>query len=391
MSKKMNVSRVLSLAVGGAVALVGAQVAHAFTPDDLVLVTVTGNSTPGSSDAAALQEFTPAGSSVGSAINLQTPSGAALTLPDTGDHDGQLLLSSNGQVLTMGAYLTPVGSPAGNTLAASVAPRTIIVVGLNGSLNTSTQLTGASDYPGTANTPLSLRSVVSTDGTQFWTDGNGLKPFGPSTADVGGLRYTTLGATSTTSLNQSGGIDVRTPAIFNGQLYADTGSSNSPAGAHTLYSVGTGLPTSGAQTFTALANTSGGAPITGNQAPNFDTLADGSVVLYESDSTTNTLDKWLFASGTNTWTSEGSTSLGGIEDVTSLVNGNSVNIYATTATGVFALTDTGDGALTATFGSPIISAAPGEQFRGIAVVPEPASVGILGAAAFGLLLRRRRA
>jgi hypothetical protein len=40
---------------------------------------------------------------------------------------------------------------------------------------------------------------------------------------------------------------------------------------------------------------------------------------------------------------------------------------------------------------PIISAAPGEQFRGIAVVPEPASIGILGAAAFGLLLRRRRA
>src|SRR6201999_252465 len=101
-------------------------------------------------------------------------------------------------------------------------PRAIVVTHADGTFDDSTQLTGAFDYNATA-----IRQVSSLDGTQFWISGNGDKPYnGDGVQDIGGFRYATLGASSTSTLNIGNGIDSRTNRIFQGQSYNDSGSNN---------------------------------------------------------------------------------------------------------------------------------------------------------------------
>jgi hypothetical protein len=404
-------SKKIALLTAAAAALSVHGVALGFqSTSDLVLVQVnepgngSGGFINGGGDAASLQEYTPAGSAVGAPINLQTPTGAQLTLPDIEDHDGQLTASVNGNVLTMGAYLAPAGATAPNTLAPSVAPRTIITIDGNGNLNTATQLTGATDYnpnnpvdpitPANAVPAMSIRQVTSIDGTQFWLSGNNNKLYAsPDGGDVGGVRYTTLGASTSTSLNGGFGFDARTTAILNGQLFVDTGSSNSPDGKHTVFSTSPALPTSGTPTYTALT-TNGTTVINGNQSPIFLNVG-GSTVLYETDSTNSAIDKYLENSN-GTWTSEGAAKLNGAEDVIATVSGNNVSLYVTTSNALYSAIDTsGTGSIATTlFGAtpvPLVSAAPGEQFRGLALaVPEPTTLSLLSLVALPLLGRRRR-
>jgi hypothetical protein len=353
-----------------AAAFVGASRAFAaFTgfasPNDLVVVEVNRNGTAQTEDSVSLQEFTTAGTTVGDPLNLPSAAGSALTLPDTSDHDGELSLSSNGQFLALGTYRADIGTPDSNALLASAVPRVVTLVTANGTLNTSTQLTGLDDY-----STASMRAVTTIDGREFWTTGNNGKPFtDPVGGDFGGLRYSTIGANTSTSLNGGNGFDTRTTTIFNGQLFVDTGSDNSPAGAHTLYQAGTGLPTT-TPTYTPLQLT-GGGNIPGNQSPNFEQLANGTTVLYESDSTAGSLDK-LVETG-STWTFEGRVSLGGIEDIASSVTGNTVNLFVTTDFGLFSLTDSGGaGAFSSTSFTTLQSLASNgnEEFRGVSFAPD---------------------
>ena len=368
-------------------------------PGDLVTVEVTAANTPLATggdvpnDPVQLQQFTPAGVAVpGSVAPLTTATGAQLVLPNTSDHDGQLTVSTTGNVLTTAAYLTtpnPTDGLAANVDTAANAPRVIAVVSPNGSVDTSTQLTGSSDY-----NAVSIRQVTSINGTQFYTSGNGLKP-AIGSADIGGLRYATLGGTSTTSLNPSNDIDVRTTTVFNGQLYGASGSSNNPTAGHTTFTLGTGLPTpaTAPAAFTALAKTGGGS-VAGNQSPTFVTLADGDVLLYTSDSTAGGLDKSVYVPATKTWTADGTVTLSGIEDLAATATGNSVTLYASTASAIDTLTDTADtGPDNGTF-TTLITAPTGDQFRGLAIapaaVPEPAGLAVLALAAVPALARRRR-
>jgi autotransporter-associated beta strand protein len=369
------------------------------SPNDLVLVQLNGDG-GGNSDSVTLKEFnTSSFSAVVNTISLPVnslsyngTSGLGLTLPHTGDNDGQLTLALDGHSLEMGTYLNAVGSTDGNASGTfpNVVPRVITVLHSDGSLDDSNQLTSLQDGNGnyTNYIGVSMRAVASLDGTQFWTSGNGGKPYGSaSSLDTGGLRYTTAGSTVSLSLNGGYGEDIRTPEIYNGQLYASGGSNNSPAGEHTLYQLGTGLPvansSSGAPNFVnaptytplqaagALGNL-GDGDIQGNQSPKFVTLANGTELLYESNSTHNQLTKYALIQGT--WTNLGVVTLpDSPQDVAVSVSGNTATVFIDDYQYLWEIVDTGgsgsiSGASTLSSANAVY-AAPSTTLRGIAFAP----------------------
>ena len=84
--------------------------------------------------------------------------------------------------------------------------------------------------------PNNPRSAVSTNGTDFWVCGG-----------AGGMRYATLGATTSTQLSTTV-ANLRQAAIFSDQLYVSTSSGS----AVRVGTVGTGLPATSGQTITNL-------------------------------------------------------------------------------------------------------------------------------------------
>jgi autotransporter-associated beta strand protein len=309
-----------------------------------------------SADSVTIKEYNPSAgfTTPVNAFNLPTntlsyngTSGLGLTLPDTSDHDGQLTLSQDGHDLVFATYLSNIGGidyfgtdVAPNAVPASMVPRVIDVMHPDGTLDDSTQLSGPNDYAA-----VSIRQITSLNGTQFWSIGNGDKPYGgDGVQDLGGLRYCTLGGSATTSLNIGNGIDARTTTIFQGQLYVSGGSNNSPPGQHTLSQLGTGIPTSSPPAWNpphAVGAFNAGGTILGNQSPQFLTLNDGNIVLYQSDSTTGALEKYTLTNGI--WNFDGRIAYGkdNIENVAARVNGSSITIYVDNPTGLYQFTDTG--------------------------------------------------
>jgi len=354
-SKRMSLLLAAGVVVDSSFALAGAFQ----SPTDLLVLSTNGMSggTAIQADNVILNEYAPTAGSIGSpvnTINLPTNSlsydgntGLGLTLPDASDHDGELTVSQDGHQLVFATYLAAPGpvdyfgtDVAPNNVPGSVVPRVITVIHPDGTIDDSTQLTGADDY-----NSISIRQVNSLNGTQFWSTGNGDKPYGGAgVTDIGGLRYSTLGASSTTSLNYGNGIDLRTAAIFQGQLYGDGGSNNNPTGEHTLSQIGNGLTTSGAPAWTPLPSTVGAYSdngILGNQSANFLTVNDGDEVLYQSDSTTGDLEKYTLDNGE--WVLDGRLVFGkdNIENVAARVNGNSITVYISNDADLYQVTDTG--------------------------------------------------
>jgi len=245
--------------------------AQSLTPGDLVISTVSCsvgaticNSASGGLDTAApivLQQF-----QLGAGGTSATPNGT-LTLPSSisGEYgsasEGILQQSVNGQYLTMMGYgvnantfnsapLSTYGTAAlGQTTSLTAAnqtgtiyttvPRTVALIGENGSVDTSTQLTGVFN----TNNP---RSVATVDGSSFYVSGQGASKTDPTQ----GVFYATLGATTATPIDNS--TDTRVVSIVN------TGSGN------TLYvSRDQNPPGSGGQNFTnvdSLTTAGGGLP-----------------------------------------------------------------------------------------------------------------------------------
>lgn len=268
MHKKSRI--LLSTTVLGASALIlgnSPSQAFEFLPGDLVISTVSGT-TLDSASPITLQQFTlgnngTTATAAGSLVLPQTTVGANSAI--SGEYgsasEGILQRSVDGQYLTIAGYgvnantfnsapSTTYGTSAlGQTTSLTAAqqtgtpvttvPRVIALIGANGSVDTTTALTGVFNQ----NNP---RSVATVDGSSFYISGQGASKTDPTQ----GVFLASRGATTATAIDNS--TDTRVVSI------ANTGSGNQ------LYvSRDYNPPGGGAQNFTnvsSLTNGSGGLP-----------------------------------------------------------------------------------------------------------------------------------
>lgn len=236
-----------------------------FTVGDLVIDTVTNSTSL--SNAAALDTASPltlmefglgAG---GTSANLT----GSLTLPQTasgpnsavsGEYgsasEGFLQLSGNGRFLTTMGYgvsanafnsapLSTYGTAAlGQTTSLTggtptTVPRVVAMIGGNGSVDTSTALTGVFNTN-------NARSAYTVDGSSFYVSGQGAS----KTDTTQGVFYATRGATSATAIDTT--TDTRFVTGYNGTLYVSRDYNPPGSGSQDYTNVsiaaGGGMPTS---------------------------------------------------------------------------------------------------------------------------------------------------
>ncbi|MES2922733.1 MAG: choice-of-anchor I family protein [Verrucomicrobiota bacterium] len=305
-----------------------------------------------------IDEYTPAGSLVQSIPMPTAVVGAnkRLIASGTATSDGLLTRSEDGQFLIATGYdaTPPVTSLTGTT--AATVNRVIARLDAAGAVDTTTALTDAA-------TSNNVRGATSSNGTDFWITGG-----------AGGIRHTTLGGTTSTQLSTTV-VNLRQPAIVNGQLLVSTGSGT----AVRIGTVGSGLPTTAGQTITNLPGfpSSTGGPYSFFFA-DLDFLAPGIDTLYVADDTASALTKYSLVAGS--WTSNGIVGVDADDyrGVTGTVSGSSVTLFATRKGGsgttgggeMISLVDS-SGYNGAFAGTPTLlaTAATNTAFRGIALAP----------------------
>ena len=359
------------------------------TAGNLVVEQLTGTS--GSATAINVQEYTLTGSSVqtisfpSSGVTQQTDSASATSNGYLNSYNGYL--SVPGQNLT----LATAGAAASNTKVNSILDTSGAVVS-----RTLFPTGGPSGVPPSPFSGNNYRSSIATSGSTFYASGNASGS--PNTA---GTWY--FDGTSFTQLSTAAPTNQRNVEIFNNQLYFSTGS-----GVTGIYTMGTGLPTTGSQTPTLVSGMTATSPY---GFVMFDTNADSILDLaYVADDGATTgggLKKYTFSAGT--WTNQWSllnnasgslsatTAAGfmGIRGLAGSFSGGVATLFATTTESadnrLISITDTLI-STPSTF-SALQSAGTNQVFRGVDVVtvPEPTSLATLGcAAALSAVLRRRR-
>jgi len=342
----------------GALVTIASNISFAdqFIPGDVVVYRIGDGSSllANTGGAVFLDEYSPSGILVQSIALPSVASGAnqPLIASGTAVSEGMLTLSTDGRYLLLTGYATTL--PASGSLsstAGAMVPRTVGRVGFDGSVDTSTALADFAD----GNNP---RSAVSTDGTQLWLGGA-----------AGGVRYTTLGSTSSTELSTDS-KNIRQVNIFDGQLYIST-----QKGALRVATVGTGIPTTAGQSITNLP----GFPVTGT--PDAFVFADldgapGVDTLYVADDTTagGQIQKYTLLGGN--WVASGTIDAANVHGLTGVVSGTAVTLYATTS-GIdgtsgtlYTFTDTSgyDGNASGAVNT-LATALTNEAFRGLAMAP----------------------
>src|SRR4051794_1428029 len=351
-------------AAGMLATLVGLLVAHAtasaapLTAGDVVVYRVGSGSEALTSSATSvfLDEFAPPGS-LATSIALPTTASApnkALVASGSAGSEGLLTLSANGEFLLATGYASAVGTAKLSETKANTTPCTIGEVNAAGEVNTTTALTDFADQ----NNP---RSAASSDGKKIWVGGAGKAP-------NAGIRFTELGKTTSTLLNETN-TNVRQVEIYNNQLYVSADPTKGPS----VATVGTGLPTTTKQT---VSNLSFSLAPKQPFAYSFLTLGAGSApdTVYVADNEAGLVIKYGLVAGT--WTPEGSVEIPFVTGVTANDAGGIVTIYATSAGEksregtLYKISDVSglNGVLS---GIPVeIATAPAnESYRGVAFAP----------------------
>ena len=313
-----------------------------------------------------LDEFTPTGTLVQSIPMPTTASGANKPLIASGTATSECLVtrSADGQYLIVTGYGSTI--PAASSLSGSSSTTVNRVIGrvdAAGNVDTSTALTDAA----TGNNP---RSATSSNGTDFWIAGGS-----------GGVRKTTLGATSSTDLTTAASFtNVRQLHIFGGQLYASSGSgTNTFRGVET---VGSGLPiaASAVTRFAGLTDTINPSSY-GFVLADLSSAVAGPDTLYVADDTNSSaggIQKFSLV-GTN-WVLNNTLGSGAdsYRGLTGVTNGSTVTLYATRKGGTAAAGGGELVSLTDTAGYNVnnngtialrSTAAANTAFRGVALAP----------------------
>jgi len=372
------------LAAGFVMAVGPSEAWAQFTPGRIV-VSQYGDGTTSGTVPITLREFTTSGSATGWQVTLPTAdAGANRPIVGTLSNTGVGLLKQSAD----GRFLSIIGS---GTAASTL---TIARIDNAGAVNSTTSF---SILLGGGPTP---RAAITSTGTDFWWSAS------TGNNDTAGIRYVTLGATTTgAALAQGTGASSTTPGgpnpvplnarslgIFGGQLY---GSSSVAVGGGAnaysfrgVYNVGSGLPTIANQLGSLIVG--GGTSNSGRIDSAWDFfIADSSTIYVADDDTTapasGGLQKWILSSGSwsRAWTA---TPLGatGMRGLTGVVSGSSVQLYGITAVstsaGANSLVALGDtlGDTVAPSFTTLATADANYVFRGVAIapVPEPATVGI---------------
>jgi len=284
-----------------------------------------------------------------SAMSSTSSGGAAgaVAAGGTATTEGFLNRSTDGQYVVFPGYDAAVATASITTSTSATVPRVIGRVDANGNLDTTTALTDAIS----GGNP---RSATSTNGTNLWISG---------TSGGGGVRFATLGATTSTSLATTP-TNFRALGLTSTQLYA-----SSQTGAFRLSTIGTGIPTTSGQTVTNLPGfpTATGSPY-GFFFADLDAGVAGVDTLYVADDG-GTIQKYSFVGGN--WTANGTIAVTTARGLTGVVAGSNVTLYITTRTALRTLTDTSGYNATIT-GTPTLlaNAATNTAMQGVAFVPD---------------------
>ena len=341
----------------------GAAEAAPFTGGNLVVYRV-GSGAPLTNAAAPvfLDEYTPSGTKTQS---IALPTTAAdgnhrLTAAGQSRSEGLISRSADGRYIALTGYDAAPGAtgptnPADSTQTLSLTAtlptavgRTVGLVDANGTVDTSTVLSSASD-------PKVIRSATSSDGNRLWAaGGNG----GVLTQTLGATTHSAVGPTASnlTSLTIQGGKLLAGGILANRLAKVGDGT---PTGASTTLTDVPGLPdnllTYGYAFLDATAKGWAGSTL--------DTL-----YLANASERGGTVDKYSF-DGT-TWQRAGYVDVPGAFGLVADKSGGGATLAVTTPTKLLAIADTDAGSTSFSGAVTNLATAPaGTEFRGVALAP----------------------
>lgn len=369
---KTSIHAALTAAVLGVSSIASAA---ALTPGNLAIYRVGDGAAALSNTgvAAFVDEYTPAGVLVQSIALPTLTSGlnVAAIANGTATSEGFLTMSADGSSLVMAGYNRPLGGTGVVSSTSSVdVPRSIVRVGLDGSITSR-----GFNIHSAGN----IRGVASTDGDNFWTVGSNQGVFAGSLSSGTAANISpAFGATNVTN--------TRTIQISEGNLVLSLAQGTLPR----IGSIA-GTPTAGPTSFAGLP----GLTFPANNSPyavlfldRSDTIPGVDTLYYVDDGAqTNGLYKFSF-DGTD-WIARGQLALANARGIAGVVSGDNASLFITNGTTLQGFVDTAawNANLSGSF-VQLAAAGTNTAFRGIAVIPEPAALGLLAPLALTLLRRR---
>ncbi len=305
-----------------------------------------------------LDEYTPTGTLVQS-IPVPTAANGAnrpLVASGTAQSEGLIARSLDGRYVLLTGYDSVLpGSGSLSSMPAATIHRVVGRVDATGAIDTTTSLSDAADAD-------NVRSATSTNGTDLWVTGAS-----------GGVRYTTLGATTSTQISDTI-TNLRQLQIDTGQLYASSQSGTDIR----VGTVGTGIPATPGQIIKNLKSVGDGNQPNGFVLADLSGEVDGVDTLYICDETDGgKIQKFTLVAGS--WVKSGAVAAAGVRSIAVTVVGTTATLYAVaggdgSASGVSALyrlIDSGGyaGQLSGDVTTLVTFKDGARAFRGVALAP----------------------